>query len=212
MTDARLVKIGDAAKMLGTAPATLRAWERTGELLPARKTRKGTRYYAVSDLLGIRNEAAATVGYARVSSHDQKADLDRQHAVLEAYCAAKGWQCEIVRDLGSGLNYRKKGLQKVLEMILRRQIKRLVLTHKDRLMRFGSELVFGLCELQGVEVVIINAGEQPSFEEELAKDVLEIITVFSARLYGARSHKSKKLLDVLTDNDVQDAVKELSKS
>ena len=71
-------------------------------------------------------------------------------------------------------------------------------------------MVFGLCELQGVEVVIINAGEQPSFEEELAKDVLEIITVFSARLYGARSHKSKKLLDVLTE--VKDAVKELSEA
>ena len=169
-------------------------------MLPARRTRKGTRYYAVSDLLGFRSDAAAIVGYARVSSHDQKADLDRQHAVLEAYCAAKGWQCMVVRDLG--LNYRKKGLQRV--MILRRQMKRLVLTHKDRLMRFG--LVFGLCELQDVEVVIINAGEQPSFEEELVKDVLEIITVFSARLYGARSHKSKKLLDVLTE--VKDAVKD----
>ena len=189
----------------------MRAWERSGELLPARRTRKGTRYYAVSDLLGFRSDAAATVGYARVSSHDQKADLDRQQAVLEAWCAAKGWQCTVVRDLGSGLNYRKKGLQRVLEMILRRQMKRLVLTHKDRLMRFGSELVFGLCELQGVEVVIINADEQPGFEEELAKDVLEIITVFSARLYGARSHKSKRLLDVLTDDDVKDAVKELSK-
>ena len=177
-------------------------------MLPARRTRKGTRYYAVSDLLGFRSDAAATVGYARVSSHDQKADLDRQHAVLEAYCAAKGWQCTVVRDLG--LNYRKKGLQRV--MILRRQMKRLVLTHKDRLMRFGSELVFGLCELQDVEVVIINAGEQPSFEEELVKDVLEIITVFSARLYGARSHKSKKLLDVLTDAEVKDAVKELSEA
>ena len=186
----------------------MRAWERSGELLPARRTRKGTRYYAVSDLLGFRSDAAATVGYARVSSHDQKADLDRQQAVLEAWCAAKGWQCTVVRDLGSGLNYRKKGLQRVLEMILRRQMKRLVLTHKDRLMRFG--LVFGLCELQGVEVVIINADEQPGFEEELAKDVLEIITVFSARLYGARSHKSKRLLDVLTDDDVKDAVKELS--
>ena len=175
-------------------------------MLPARRTRKGTRYYAVSDLLGFRSDAAATVGYARVSSHDQKADLDRQHAVLEAYCAAKGWQCTVVRDLG--LNYRKKGLQRV--MILRRQMKRLVLTHKDRAVRFG--LVFGLCELQGVEVVIINAGEQPSFEEELAKDVLEIITVFSARLYGARSHKSKKLLDVLTDAEVKDAVKELSEA
>ena len=186
----------------------MRAWERSGELLPARRTRRGTRYYAISDPLGFRSDAAATVGYARVS--DQKADLDRQHAVLEAYCAAKGWQCTVVRDLG--LNYRKKGLQRVLEMVLRRQMKRLVLTHKDRLMRFGSELVFGLCELQGVEVVIINAGEQPSFEEELAKDVLEIITVFSARLYGARSHKSKKLLDVLTDAEVKDAVKELSEA
>ena len=97
----------------------MRAWERSGELLPARRTRKGTRYYAISDPLGFRSDAAATVGYARVSSHDQKADLDRQHAVLEAYCAAKGWQCTIVRDLG--LNYRKKGLQRVLEMILRRE-------------------------------------------------------------------------------------------
>ena len=126
-------------------------------------------------------------------SHDQKADLDRQHAALEAYCAAQGWRTEVIRDLGSGMNYWKKGLQQLLEMILRRQMKRLVLTHKDRLLRFGAELVFTLCELQGIEIVIINRGEQPSFEEELAMD-LEIITVFSARLYGARSHQSKKLI------------------
>ena len=100
MDDRRLLKIGEAAKVLGTVPA--RAWERSGELLPARRTRKGTRYYAISDPLGFR--AAATVGYARVSSHDQKADLDRQHAVLEAYCAAKGWQCTVVRDLGPELS------------------------------------------------------------------------------------------------------------
>ena len=84
-------------------------------------------------------------------------------------------------------------------MILRRQMKRLALTHKDRLLRFGAELVFTLCEQQGIEIVIIHKGEQPSFEEELALDVLEIITVFSARLYGARSHKSKKLMDALAD-------------
>ena len=84
----RLLKIGEAAKVLGTVPA--RAWERSGALLPARRTRKGTRYYAMSDLPGFRSEAAATVGYARMSSHDRKADLDRQHAVLEACCAAKG--------------------------------------------------------------------------------------------------------------------------
>ena len=80
---------------------------------------------------------------------------------------------------------------------MRRQARRLVLTHKDRLLRFGAELVFSLCEIQGIEVVIIHKGERPSFEEELAQDVLEIITVFSARLYGARSHKHRKMLDSL---------------
>ena len=202
---ARLVKIGAAAELLGTTPDTLRKWEKSGELLPARKTRGGTRYYAVSDLLGVSNESSPTVCYARVSSHDQKADLERQHAALEAYCAAKGWRTEIIRDLGSGMNYRKKGLHRLLEMILRRQIKRLVLTHKDRLLRFGAELVFSLCEMQGIEIVIIHRGEQPSFEEELAMDVLEIITVFSARLYGARSHKSKKLIEALSEEPVKEA-------
>lgn len=82
-------------------------------------------------------------------------------------------------------------------MILHRKIKRLVLTAKDRLLRFGSELVFTLCEIQGIEIVIIHQGEQPSFEEELATDVLEIITVFSARLYGSRSKKNRKLMESL---------------
>ena len=196
---ARLVKIGAAADLLGTTPDTLRKWEKSGELLPARKTRGGTRYYAISDLLGVSNESTPTVCYARVSSHDQKDDLERQHAALEAYCAAKGWRTEIIRDHGSGMNYRKKGLHRLLEMILRRQMKRLVLTRKDRLLRFGAELVFSLCEMQGIEIAIIHRGEQPSFEEELAMDVLEIITVFSARLYGARSHKSKKLIEALAE-------------
>lgn len=70
------------------------------------------------------------------------------------------------------------------------------MTHKDRLLRFGAELIFAICQARHVEVVIINKGDEPSFEEELAKDVLEIITVFSARLYGARNHKNKKLVDV----------------
>ena len=80
-------------------------------------------------------------------------------------------------------------------MILDGKINRLVLTHKDRLLRFGAELVFAICEEKQVEVVIINQGDEPSFEEELAKDVLEIITVFSARLYGSRSHKNRKLIE-----------------
>lgn len=93
------------------------------------------------------------------------------------------------------MNYRKRGLKRLLDLIVNRQIKRLVLTHKDRLLRFGAEFVFSLCEANQVEVVIINQGDEVSFEEELAQDVLEIITVFSARLYGARSHKNKKLVE-----------------
>ena len=205
----RLVKIGAAAKMLGTTPGQLRKWEANGELLPARKTQGGTRYYAIADLFG-RSAAASpaaaspeeplTVCYARVSSHDQKADLDRQQAALEAYCATKGWRTRVIRDLGSGMNYRKKGLQELLELILHRRFERLVITHQDRLLGFGAELVFRLCELQGIEIVIVHQGEPPSFEEELAQDVLEIITVFSARLYGSRSHQSKQLLDALAND------------
>ena len=195
----RLVKIGEAARLLGTDHSTLRKWESTGELLPARKTRGGTRYYDVAELMSFTNEAAPTLCYCRVSSHDQKDDLDRQQELLEAYCAAKGWRTRIIRDLGSGMNYRKKGLNQLLELIMKRQIKRLVLSHKDRLLRFGAELVFSLCDIQGIEIVIIHKGDQPSFEEELANDVLEIITEFSARLYGSRSKKHKKMLETLKD-------------
>ena len=84
-----------------------------------------------------------TIGYARVSGHDQKNDLVRQQELLEAFCAARGWRNEIIADLGSGLNTRQKGLNHVLELILRKRIRQLVLTHKDRLLRFGSEFRSG---------------------------------------------------------------------
>lgn len=195
--DKRLVKIGEAAALIGSTPATLRKWEATGELISARKTKGGTRYYNRAELLSLDKQNYPTIGYVRVSSYDQKNDLDRQHTMVEGYCAAKGWRTEIIRDLGSGMNYRKKGLNKLLLMILRKQMKRLVLTHKDRLLRFGAELIFALCAHQGIEIVLIHKGEQPTFEEELAQDVLEITTVFSARLYGSRSHKNKKLIKEL---------------
>jgi len=157
--------------------------------VPDRKSAGGTRYYDVGKIMGLGNEDMPTIGYARVSSHDQNNDLVRQQELLEAFCAAKGWRNEVIADLGSGLNYKKKGLNRLLELILRKRMRRLVLTHKDRLLRFGSELIFALCEIQNIEIVIINKGEPPSFEEELAADVIEIITVFRARLYGSRSHK-----------------------
>ena len=113
------------------------------------------------------------------------------------FCSSRGWRFEIISDLGSGMNYQKRGLKKLLNRILEGEIKRLVLTHKDRLLRFGAELIFAICELKGIEVVIVNQGTEPTFEEELAADVLEIIMVLSARLYGARSRKNKKLVEGL---------------
>jgi predicted site-specific integrase-resolvase len=196
----RLVKIGKAADILGVTVQTLRKWEKSGKLLPDRKTDGGTRYYDLSRIVGRDSKSKShdlTIGYARVSSHDQRKDLDRQKELLEMFCASNGWQHEIISDLGSGLNYRKKGLKELIRLIDSGKMSRLVVTHKDRLLRFGAELIFTLCEMRQIEVVIINKGEQPSFEEELAKDVLEIITVFSARLYGSRSHKNKQLLKAL---------------
>lgn len=136
-----------------------------------------------------------TVAYARVSSHDQKADLERQKLVLETFCAQRGWTFELVSDLGSGMNDRKKGLKRLLDEIVAGRVGRLALTLRDRLLRFGAELVFAICEIKRVEVVILNQGEETTFEEDLASDVLEIVTVFSARLYGSRSRKNQKLLD-----------------
>lgn len=192
----RLVKIGKAAEILGVSIQTLRRWEVQGSLLPEKKSVGGTRYYSLKKLFGFKRiDNNITIGYARVSSHDQKGDLERQAKLLTNYCASHGWNFEVIQDLGSGMNYHKKGLKRLLEMILEAKICRLVITHKDRLLRFGAELIFALCQTRQVEVIIINQGEDVSFEEELAKDVLEIITVFSARLYGARSHKNKKLVE-----------------
>lgn len=192
----RFIKIGEAARLLGVSIQTMRRWESLGQVIPDRKTTGKTRYYEVDKLLGLKNiESDVTIAYARVSSHDQKDDLTRQANLLSTYCAARGWNHEVIQDLGSGMNYHKKGLKRLLDHILERKIRRLVITHKDRLLRFGAELVFALCQARQIEVVIVNQGEDVSFEEELAKDVLEIITVFSARLYGARSHKNKKLVE-----------------
>lgn len=192
------LSISEAAKLKGVSVSTLRRWEAEGILIPER-TANGHRRYDLNQLLGIKKELSFTVGYARVSSHEQKDDLERQIQVLELFSAQNGWQIEIIKDLGSGLNYSKKGLKRLITLITNNQVERLVLTHKDRLLRFGSELIFSLCEIFGTEVVIINRTEDASFEEDLANDVLEIITVFSARLYGSRSHKNRKLVEELRD-------------
>lgn len=157
----KLVSISEAAKALGVTPLTLRRWDESGKLKPDLVTEGGRRRYDLSRLLPElhhREDASArkTVAYARVSGHDQKQDLERQAQLLQAYCAAQGWTHEVVTDLGSGMNYRKKGLRRLLDDIIADRVGRIVITHKDRLLRFGAELVFAICEAKSVEVVILN--------------------------------------------------------
>lgn len=205
----KIISIGQAAKLLGVHVQTLRNWERTGKLKPDSISPGGTRRYNQDKILQItgkelpeiEKDERISIAYARVSSHDQKADLQRQAQVLELYCAEHGYKYELITDLGSGMNYYKKGLTTLIHKILENNVRRLILTHKDRLLRFGAELIFSICEAKGVEVVILNKGEEKaSFEEDLANDVLEIITVFSARLYGSRSRKNKRIIEQLRDN------------
>lgn len=196
----KLLTIGEAAEFLGVSTQTLRRWEKEGKNIAVQRTSGGQRRYDISKLQPVQVQnhiRELTLTYARVSSHDQKEDLTRQKQMLEMFCASNGWPFETIADLGSGMNYHKRGLKILLHRILNENIRRLVITHKDRLLRFGAELVFALCEMRGTEIVIINQGKEPSFEEELAQDVLEIITVFSARLYGSRSRKNKKLMEEL---------------
>jgi putative resolvase len=188
----------EAGTLLGVTVRTLHRWELDGKIKSTR-TAGGHRRYDIADLISNKSDTQLTVGYARVSSHDQKDDLTRQVIVLESYCAKHGWGFEIIQDLGSGMNYKKKGLIRLIKLITSYQVERLVLTHKDRLLRFGSDLIFTLCEQFGTEVIIINRSDDSTFEEDLASDVLEIITVFSARLYGSRSHKNKKIVEELKE-------------
>lgn len=164
----RLVAISEAARILGVSITTLRRWEAEGKLIPEHTAGNHRRYDLAKikpELLRAANNEKHTIAYARVSSHDQKSDLERQKQVLELYCAQHGWKFEMITDLGSGMNYYKKGLKRLLNEILTDQIGRLIITHKDRLLRFGAELVFAICEAKNVEVVIINQGEDTTFEE-----------------------------------------------
>jgi predicted site-specific integrase-resolvase len=202
-----LVRLKEAAKHLGVHPDTLRRWANSNKVKVAGLTQGKQRLFDLCELENllrspsnkIVSKEKITIAYARVSSHDQKEDLKRQIKQLELFCSAHGWSYELISDLGSGINYKKRGLKELLKKICYGEVERLVITHKDRLLRFGSELIFSLCSMTSCEVVIINAADESSFEEDLTRDVLEIITVFSARLYGARSHKNKKIMQKLKE-------------
>lgn len=192
-----MLSIKEASEFLGISIDTLRRWERVGKITSMR-TQGGHRRYDKKELIkfkmGDNSENRITIAYCRVSSSDQKEDLQRQIENVSQYCIANGYQFRVISDLGSGLNYKKKGLQELIELICSNSIERIVVNYKDRLIRFGFELIEQLCSIYNVKIEIINLTEDKTYEEELVEDVLSVITVFSAKLYGARSHKSKKMI------------------
>ena len=203
------VSIGKAANILGVSIPTLRNWDKAGKLSPSFITAGGTRMYDLATLNLIKGKKSIvpdryTLAYARVSTQSQKKELETQKVLLTLYCSKQGNRYKLISDIGSGLNYTKAGLNELIELICSDQIERLVLVHKDRLLRFGSEIIFKLCNIHNVEVEIINVGEELNSNKELAKDVLDIITVFSTKLYGKKSHKSLKMIDDLKKNLSED--------
>lgn len=191
-----LLKVGEAAEFLGVAKSTLRRWETEGKLIPIR-TAGNQRRYEKESLIKFRSankpSKKYTIAYARVSTSDQKEDLARQVDNISNYCIAKGYQFEVIQDLGSGLNYKKKGLTSLIEKVCSGEVERVVINYKDRLVRFGFEMLEQICSIHGVEIEIINLTQDKTYEEELVEDVLSVITVFSSRLYGSRSHKANKI-------------------
>ena len=167
------VPISKASKELGVSIDTLRRWEREGKITSER-TPGGHRRYNLEKLRQTaegKGEDKATVIYARVSTPNKKDDLKSQIEKLELYCASKGWKYKVIQDIGSGLNYNNKGLLKLINLIETDQIERIVVNYKDRLLRFGSELIFEICKYHNVEVVILNEDEDKTCQLPTAKAV-----------------------------------------
>lgn len=195
--------IHEMTEILGVTAQTLRNWDKSGKLKPHHKSSNGYRYYAQDDLnmlLGVKVNIGKTVGYCRVSSPKQKDDLKRQEETMRTYLLAQGKPFKIISDIGSGINYRRKGLQELIKGMANRSISKVVVLYKDRLTRFGFELIEYIAELYGCEVEVVDTTEKTE-QEELVEDFVQIITVFSCKLQGKRANKAKKMIKELTEND-----------
>lgn len=140
------------------------------------------------------------VGYCRVSSNKQKDDLQRQVENMKKYLESLNVEYEIIQDIGSGINYKKKGLRQLIKMINNKEVDKIVVFHKDRLLRFGFELVEYMANLNGCEIEVLDSTEKTD-EQELVEDLIQIVTVFSCRLQGKRANKTRKLVDELIEEN-----------
>ena len=185
----------DFAELLGESVKTLQRWDRDG-ILKANRTPTDRRYYTYDQYLqfkGIQteNDIRDTVIYARVSTKNQKYDLQNQVEFLKQFCNAKGIivnQC--IEDFGSGLNYNRKNWNKLLDEVMENKIKTIVISNKDRFIRFGYDWFEKFCEKFNTKIIIVN-NETLSPNEELVQDIISILQVFSCRLYGLRKYKNQ---------------------
>ena len=196
-----LLSIGKFAKTVGVTTTTLRRMHQSGELIPAHISNGGTRYYSTEQLKLFQssNNERIVIGYCRVSTPSQKDDLETQVQNVKSYMYAKGYKFDIIKDIGSGINYKKKGLKELINRIENNEVSKVVILYKDRLIRFGFELIEYLCEINNVEIEVIDNSEC-SKDKELKDDLIQIITVFANRLYGQHSKKTKRLINEVRNN------------
>lgn len=191
------ISTGKAAKLLGVAVKTLQRWEREGRLIPVARTDSNRRLYTekqIREFIGLRNAASEPtrlVAYCRVSSAAQKPDLANQRKVLEEFVVAKGLaNVEFIEEVGGGLNFKRKRFLALMDEIGRREIKTLILAHRDRLTRFGFEWFEHFAKTNGCELMVLNQ-ERLSHEQEMVQDLMTIVHCFSSRLYGLRNYRKK---------------------
>ena len=191
--------------MIDVSAQTLRNWEKTGKLIPDYKTVSGYRYYSQEQVDAITGNRAnlenrIVIGYCRVSSVKQKDDLERQVQNVKAYLLAQGKPFKIIEDIGSGINYNKKGLLELLKKVIDYKVEKIVVLYKDRLLRFGYELFENIAKSYGTSIEVIDNTEKTE-QQELIEDLVQIITLFSCRLQGKRAKKTKEMIKELVKDD-----------
>lgn len=200
------LSIGKMAKSLGVTEQTLRNWDKLGKLKPAYVAESGYRYYSEEQLAKVKglfyeeSNEKYVVGYCRVSTRKQSENLDRQIECVKQFCIAKGYSFKIITDIGSGINYNNKGLQDLLLAVMNNEVSKIVIMYKDRLVRFGFELIEFICKYHNVEIEIIDLTDK-SEQEEFVEDLIQIITIFSARLNGKRANRVKQIITELKEGD-----------
>jgi predicted site-specific integrase-resolvase len=188
-------KVGEFGKLIGISSSTLRRWEEEGKLI-ADRTLGNQRLYNENHLrVAMRLKTGKTpnraIVYCRVSSSNQKEDLASQVKAMEQFCLAQGVAItDSIQEVGGGLNFKRPKFLQIIQWAIQGEVKVLYVAHKDRLCRFGFELVEQILQWSGGKIVVANA-ETLSPQEELTQDLLSIVHCFSSRLYGLRKYKSK---------------------